>query len=33
VSAHLLTPHYAPLLAISIEWGSSTTGTISGEPL
>ncbi len=33
VSAHLLTPHYAPLLAISVEWGSSTNGKITGEPL
>lgn len=33
VSAHLLTPHYAPLLAISVEWGSSTSGKIAGEPL
>jgi hypothetical protein len=33
VSAHLLRPHYAPLLAISVEWGSSTQGKIVGEPL
>ncbi len=33
VSAHLLKPHYAPLLAISVEWGSSTAGRITGEPL
>ncbi len=33
VSAHLLAPHYAPLQAISIEWGSSTKGKITGEPL
>ena len=33
VSAHLLSPHYAPLQAISVEWGSSTKGKITGEPL
>ncbi|HSK10543.1 MAG TPA: M20/M25/M40 family metallo-hydrolase [Vicinamibacterales bacterium] len=33
VSAHLLAPHYAPLQAISIEWGSSTNGKITGEPV
>ncbi len=33
VSAHLLEPHYAPLIAISVEWGSSTQGRISGAPL
>lgn len=33
VSAHLLSPHYAPLQAISVEWGSSTKGRITGEPL
>ena len=33
VSAHLLEPHYAPLQAISVEWGSSTHGRITGEPL
>lgn len=33
VSAHLLTPHYAPLLAISVEWGSSTKGKITGQPV
>jgi hypothetical protein len=33
VSAHLLEPHYAPLIAISVEWGSSTRGRISGAPL
>ena len=33
VSAHLLKPHYAPLIAISIEWGSSTKGKISGRPV
>jgi hypothetical protein len=33
VSAHLLAPHYAPLQAISIEWGSSTAGKLVGEPL
>jgi carboxypeptidase Q len=33
VSVHLLEPHYAPLQAISIEWGSSTMGKITGEPL
>ena len=33
VSAHLVSPHYAPLQAISVEWGSSTKGRITGEPL
>ncbi len=33
VSAHLLEPHYAPLIAISVEWGSSTNGKISGQPV
>lgn len=33
VSAHLLEPHHAPLIAISVEWGSSTTGVIRGAPL
>ncbi len=33
VSAHLLEPHYAPLIAISIEWGSSTNGKIVGQPM
>ena len=33
VSAHLIEPHYAPLIAISVEWGSSTRGKISGQPL
>ncbi len=33
VSAHLLEPHYAPLIAISVEWGSSTKGKISGTPV
>jgi len=33
VSAHLMKPHYAPLIAISVEWGSSTKGKISGQPL
>ena len=33
VSAHLLEPHYAPLNAISVEWGSSTQGKIVGAPL
>jgi carboxypeptidase Q len=33
VSAHLLEPHYAPLIAISVEWGSSTKGKIAGAPL
>jgi hypothetical protein len=33
VSAHLLEPHYAPLIAISIEWGSSTKGRIQGQPI
>jgi hypothetical protein len=33
VSAHLLEPHYAPLTAISVEWGSSTKGKITGHPV
>ncbi len=33
VSAHLLKPHYAPLIAISVEWGSSTNGKITGQPV
>lgn len=33
VSAHLLKPHYAPLIAISVEWGSSTKGKITGPPV
>ncbi|MDH4196040.1 MAG: M20/M25/M40 family metallo-hydrolase [Candidatus Aminicenantes bacterium] len=33
VSAHLLKPHYAPLIAISVEWGSSTRGKITGQPV
>jgi carboxypeptidase Q len=33
VSAHLLEPHYAPLIAISVEWGSSTKGRIIGPPV
>lgn len=33
VSAHLLEPHYAPLIAISVEWGSSTRGKITGAPV
>jgi len=33
VSAHLLEPHYAPLIAISVEWGSSTKGKITGAPV
>ncbi len=33
VSAHLLQPHYAPLIAISVEWGSSTNGKITGQPV
>jgi len=33
VSAHLIKPHYAPLIAISVEWGSSTSGKISGQPV
>ena len=33
VSAHLIEPHYAPLIAISVEWGSSTNGKISGQPV
>lgn len=33
VSAHLLEPHYAPLIAISVEWGSSSNGKITGQPV
>jgi len=33
VSAHLLKPHYAPMIAISVEWGSSTKGRITGAPV
>lgn len=33
VSAHLIEPHYAPLIAISVEWGSSTSGKITGQPV
>lgn len=33
ISAHLLEPYYAPLLAISVEWGSSTAGKITGQPI
>jgi len=33
VSVHLLKPHYAPLTAISIEWGSSTNGKLTGQPI
>ena len=33
VSAHLLEPHYAPMIAISVEWGSSTNGKIVGQPV
>ena len=33
VSAHLLEPHYGPLIAISVEWGSSTNGKIIGQPI
>jgi hypothetical protein len=33
VSAHLLEPHAAPLIAISVEWGSSTQGKITGQPV
>jgi hypothetical protein len=33
VSVHLLAPSYAPLQAISVEWGSSTAGKLVGEPL
>jgi len=33
VSAHLIQPHYAPLIAISVEWGSSTAGKITGAPI
>ena len=33
VSAHLFEPHYAPLIAISVEWGSSTKGKITGQPM
>jgi hypothetical protein len=33
ISVHLLKPHYAPLIAISIEWGSGTDGKITGQPV
>jgi len=33
VSAHLIKPHYAPLIAISVEWGSSTKRKISGQSI
>jgi carboxypeptidase Q len=33
ISAHLLEPHYAPLIAISVEWGGSTEGKITGQPV
>jgi len=33
ISVHLLKPHYAPLIAISVEWGSSTNGKITGQPV
>jgi carboxypeptidase Q len=33
VSAHLIAPYYAPLIAISVEWGSSTNGKITGQPV
>ena len=33
VSAHLIEPHYAPLIAISVEWGSGTKGKITGQPV
>ena len=33
VSAHLLEPHYAPLIAISVEWGSGTNGKVAGQPV
>jgi hypothetical protein len=33
VSAHLTAPHYAPFIAISVEWGSSTKGRITGQPV
>lgn len=33
ISVHLLKPHYAPFTAISIEWGSSTDGEITGQPV
>ncbi len=33
VSAHLLEPYGAPLIAISVEWGSSTKGVIKGRPV
>jgi len=33
VSAHLLEPYAAPLIAITVEWGSSTKGKITGRPV
>jgi carboxypeptidase Q len=33
ISAHMTAPYYAPLIAISVEWGSSTKGKISGRPV
>lgn len=33
ISAHLLEPHYAPMIAISVEWGGSTDGKITGQPV
>ncbi|MDW7759881.1 MAG: M20/M25/M40 family metallo-hydrolase [Acidobacteriota bacterium] len=33
ISAHLLRPHYQPLIAISVEWGSSTRGPVTGAPV
>ena len=33
VSAHMTVPYYAPLIAISVEWGSSTKGKITGRPI
>ncbi len=33
VAAHLLQPYGAPLIAISVEWGSSTDGVVRGQPV
>ena len=33
VSAHLIEPYYAPMITISVEWGSSTKGRITGQPV
>ena len=33
VSAHMTAPYYSPLIAMSVEWGSSTKGKVSGQPV